>query len=228
MNIGLTQQASSNLDDLPGIVSAKEQRRAFGKAKRHTWVAKFMKFFLPLVSLGIFGLYFLPDGKKMQIAGGEASIEGINLSDKGLKMINPRYSGGSKKIGRYKIEAEYALQQITATHILELHKIVGNIQQPENKWLNLTADKGIYDTKSEKMDLSGPILITTNQGMEAHLQAAKIDMKTQTITSNKPVQMKLNDNVINAANMNLDIARKRVLFGGGVKVKLLKSKSMTQ
>ncbi|MCF6198440.1 MAG: LPS export ABC transporter periplasmic protein LptC [Hyphomicrobiaceae bacterium] len=228
MNIGLTQQASSNLDDLPGIVSAKEQRRAFGKAKRHTWAAKFMKFFLPLVSFGIFGLYFLPDGRKIQIADGQASIEGLNLSSKGLKMINPRYSGGNEKLGRYKIEAEYALQNITATHILELHMITGNILQPGNKTLKLKANEGIYDTKKEFMELKGGIVITTNQGMEAHLQTAKINMKKQVIISDKPVRMKMNENVIDAANMHLDIARKSVLFGGGVKVRLLKSKSMTQ
>jgi len=228
MNIGLTQQASASLDDLPGLASAKEQRKAFGKAKRHTWATKFMKVLLPLLSLGIFGLYFLPDSRKMQIAGGEASFEGINLSGKGLKMINPRYSGGSKKLGRYKVEAEYAYQKITATHILELHKITGNILRPDNKSLKLKAHAGVYDTEKEYLNLSGGVDITTNQGMEAHLQNAKINMKNQTITSDKPVQMKVNGNVINANNMRLDIAGKHVLFGGGVKVKLLKGKSMTQ
>ncbi len=228
MNIGLTQQASANLDGLPSLVSAEEQRKAFRKAKRHTWATKFMKVILPLLSFGILGLYFLPDGRKMQIAGGEASFDSLNLSGKGLKMINPRYSGGSEKLGRYKIEAEYALQKVSATHILELHKITGNILQKDNRSLMLKANKGVYDTDKEYMHLSGGIVITTNQGMEAHLENAKIDMKSQKITSDTPVQMKLNGNVINAANMRLDIGAKRVLFGGGVKVKLLKGKSMTQ
>lgn len=228
MNIGAPQLSSAGLDDLPGILSAEDQRKAFRKAKRHTMGVKALKFAMPMLSLAIAGLFFLPDGKGPVSLDLPVSIEGIDLTSQGLKMIKPRYTGGSDKLGRYKVEAEYALQQISSTHVLELHKITGLIEQADNKWTKLKANKGIYDTKSERMDLQGDILITSNQGMEARMQSAKINMKTQLITTDQPVQLKMNDNIINAASMRLSTAQKSVLFSGRVKVKLFKSKSLTQ
>jgi lipopolysaccharide export system protein LptC len=228
MNTGVQQVNPANPDDLPGILSTEDQRRAFGKAKRHTIAVKTLKFMMPLLSLGIIGLYFIPDGTKTISPSLPVSIEGINLDAKGLKMINPRYTGGNDKLGKYTIEAEYALQKITSTHLLELHKIAGLIEQPNKKWTKLKANKGTYDTNSELMVLQGDIEITSNQGMEARLQSAKIDMKKQLITTDEPVQMKLNENVINAVSMSLSTKHKSVLFSGGVKVKLLKNKSMSK
>ena len=227
MNIGASQVSPGNSYELPGIATKEEQRKAFGKAKRHTYAVKLLKWALPLASLGIIGLYLIPNGTTSIVPDLPISIDSLGLSSKGLKMINPRYAGGNDKIGHYKIEAEYALQQISSTHVLELHKISGLIEQPNKKWTKLTANKGIYDTKTELMQLEGNILISSNQGMEAHMQSARINMKKQIIITDEPVQMKMNGNVINAASMNLDIAKKHVVFGGGVKVKLLKNKAIT-
>ena len=228
MTIGLIQYTSANADDLPGILSPEDQRRAFRQARRHTIFVKLLKLFIPVASLAILSLYFIPNGKGMLLPDLPVSIDSLNLSGKGLKMINPHYSGSSKKLGNYDVRAEYALQNIKATHILELHKITGHIRQANNKWLKLQAQKGMFNTNNQMMTLSQGIAITTNQGMEAHLQSANINMKKQHLVSNGPVRMSLNGNIIKANNMDLSIARKRVLFGGGVEVKLLKSRSLTK
>ena len=227
MHSAAPQFQSADLTDLPTILSAEDQRKAFGKARRHTYAAKALKFLLPLLSLGIFGLYFVPNGTSPVSLDIPVSIDGVDLSSEGLKMINPRYAGGNDKLGRYKIEAEYALQKITKTHLLELHKISGFLEQPDKKWTKLTATKGNYNTKSEKMILSGDILITSNQGMAVKMKHADIDMKTQMIISDQPVHMTLNESTIKAASMILSTNNKTVLFGGGVQVTLQKNKSLT-
>ena len=219
---------TADLSDLPGILSAKDQRRAFGKAKRHTYAVKALKYLMPLLSVVIIVLYFIPTKKVSLLPDLPVSIDSLALSGNGLKMINPRYSGSSDKLGSYEVQAEYALQQVSATHIMELHKISGHIKQPDNKWTKLQANKGIYDTKKESMNLSGDILIRTNQGMAARLQSADVNMKKQEIITDEPVLVEMNGNKIEAEAMNLSIARKRVLFTGGVKVKLLRNKSMTK
>lgn len=224
MNTGALQQGAGSLADLPGILSKEDQSKAFRTAKRHTFAARALKYLMPLASLGIIGLYFVPSGSRISLPDLPVSVKSINLSSEGLKMVNPRYAGGSEKLGRYKIEAEYALQSITATHLLKLHKISGEIIQPNNKWTKLEATQGLYNTNTEQMELKGGIVISSNQGMEARMQTADIDMKKQIITTDKPVQMKMNENVINAQAMVLDTAKKHVLFSGGVKVKLFKNK----
>ncbi|MCP4936994.1 MAG: LPS export ABC transporter periplasmic protein LptC [bacterium] len=228
MHNAAPQFQSADLADLPNILSKEDQQKAFGKAKRHTYAAKALKFLLPLLSLGILSLYFVPNGSNPVSLDLPVSIEGIDLSSEGLKMINPRYSGGNDKLGRYKIEAEYALQQITKTHLLALHKISGFLEQPNKKWIKMIANKGSYNTKSEKMTLQGNILITSNQGMGVKMKSADIDMKTQTITTAQPVHMILNENTIDAAAMTLSSAQKSVLFSGGVKVSLQKNKPLTK
>ncbi len=228
MNYGALQQGTANLADLPDVLSPAEQRKAFRRAKRHTLAARALKYLMPLASLGIVGLYFLPSVTKNVLHDIPVKTDSIDLSSKGLKMINPRYAGGNDRIGRYKIEAEYALQSITATHLLELHKISGFITQPDNKWTKLRARQGLYDTNSEQMELTGDIMISSSQGMEVKMQNARIDMKKQLITSDRPVSMKMNENLIEAQTLILNTGQKRALFGGGVKVRLLKNRSMVK
>lgn len=214
------RQAGASQRDLPRILSKEDQARAFRRARRHTLFVKALKLLLPAASLTIVALYFVPDGKIVIPLESPVTIESLDLSGGGLKMMNPRYTGSNEKLGRYRIEAEYALQQIDAVHRLQMHNITAEIVHPDNKTTKMTASKGTYDTKAEQMQLEGVIEITSDRGMSARLSSANVDVKQQMIATDQPVMMMMNDNRIDAANMNLSTKEKRVSFNGGVKVRV--------
>lgn len=220
--MNIAHMPADSITDLPTILTKQEQRRAFRRARRHTVLIKVLQVMMPVAALGIIGLYFLPSDKLPVTMEIPVKIDSLGLDSKGLKMINPHYSGQHKKFGRYSIGADYALQQITATHILEMYKISGLLEGADNKKTRLTANKGIYDTQRERMKLLGGIRILSESGMTAALNTAEIDIKKQLLVSDQPVHMTLNKNVIIADKMILQGDQKRLLFEGGVKVKLFK------
>jgi len=130
--------------DPPSILSKEDQRKAFRKARRHTLLVKVLRNALPVLCLVIAGLYFIPYKKTIQLPGNaEASIQALDLSSEGLKMINPRYTGQNDKLGSYTIEAEYALQNLKTPYRLKMHKITGLITHPDKKWTRLEAERPV-------------------------------------------------------------------------------------
>jgi lipopolysaccharide transport protein LptA/LPS export ABC transporter protein LptC len=221
MNTGVLHIGDAGERELPRILTKEEQRRAFGRARRHTLLVKALRLLLPAASLAIAGLYLLPDGKVVLKNPLPVAVESVDLSTKGLKMINPSYIGGDDKIGRYRVAAEYALQQVKAVHILDMHSITAHIDHPDKKWTQLSATQGTYDTKTEKMTLDGAIDISSNRGMAARLQHADVDVKQQLVTTDRPVTMSYGENAISADTMRLWVKEKRALFNGAVQLRLL-------
>jgi lipopolysaccharide export system protein LptC len=228
MNMGVAQNRMTTAHELPSVHSADDQRKAFRRARRHSFMIKGLKRLMPVLSIVILGLYFVPYGTVQKLSELPVSVGKLDLGSDGLKMINPRYSGSNPKLGTYRIEAEYALQQVKTPHILKMHNISGDIEHPDRKWTKMTAKQGTYDTKTEKMTLSGAIHIISNRGMEVRLQSADMNVKQQQIISRQPVMMRLHENTINAGNMNLGLKNKRLFFSGGVKMRLYKLEKLSE
>ena len=226
MSIGTAHIESQSFRDQPNLHSKEAQRKAFRRARRHSLLVRTLKWMLPATALGIVALYFLPDRNQMDSDLPQIAISSLNLSSEGLKMVNPSFTGQNDKIGKYRIGADYALQQISAPNLLTLHNITAEIEHPDNKTSKLVASKGLYDTKTEQMSIEGVVHITSEKGIEAKLENAEVDVKEQRISTKYPVFMRLEQNTINAGNMTLSTKNKRIQFGGGVKMQLYKTPSV--
>ena len=72
------------------------------------------------------------------------------------------------------------------------------------------------------LHLYGGIEVASSSGMVAHLDTADIDMKTQVISSQDPVEVKHLNGTINARTMEISMDERVVIFRGQVRVHLKK------
>ena len=78
------------------------------------------------------------------------------------------------------------------------------------------------------LELIGDIRTAQSGGMTARLTRASIDMKTQTIISNEPVDVDFLNGTVRSETMTIHTEEKRVIFRNNVRVHIRKRPEKTK
>jgi lipopolysaccharide export system protein LptC len=200
--------------------SANDRAKAFRNAKRHSALVKLLRFALPCVAIVLSGLYLIPNKVTVKVEGGEASIESIELSQGGLKMVNPRINGVHEKHGVYDIRADDATQHIKNPELITLNNISAKLTSKANENTLLTADSGVFHSKKEELSFTTDVIISGNAGFAGKLKSATAFLQANKLISTEPVEFSFRSSTISAGSMTFFSSDRRVLFEGGVKVHL--------
>jgi lipopolysaccharide export system protein LptC len=203
-----------------GLPSAGDRAKAFRAAKRHSFMVGALRWFLPLAAVSIAGLYFLPSKIAIKVGDGEASIQKIDLSGDGLKMINPRFKGVNEKQGVYDFQADYATQQVANPDIITLNVVNAEITTKEGQKTTLKAPTGIFERKKEELTFNNGVVIGGNAGFSGTLKTAVAFMQNHTVISKDPVDLAFRQNTVKADGVTLYSNESRAIFEGHVKVHL--------
>src|SRR4029450_4633313 len=132
------------------IRTAEERRRAFASATRHTKLVTFLRKALPIFAVLVLATYFLSTRLATTISIGDmnASIEGLEVKDGNLRMVNPKLEGADKKNGKYVIGADYADQDIKNPNLIKLHAIKADLAAADGGWWGLRAVRGRLGNKT--------------------------------------------------------------------------------
>ncbi len=136
-----------------GLPSGGDRTKAFRAAKRHSARVRMLRLVLPICAVFAIGLYFMPSRIAVPIKDGEASIESIEVSTGGLKMVNPRIKGVHEKYGVYDIKADSSTQQAKNPELMNLNTITAEITSKEGEKTILTAPSGILSLQAGGTDL---------------------------------------------------------------------------
>ncbi|MEL6288833.1 MAG: LPS export ABC transporter periplasmic protein LptC [Pseudomonadota bacterium] len=199
---------------------AEDRERAYRKARRHSALVRLLRGAFPVAGVAALGLYLLGAEFSVDVGGGQASIERIELTSDALRMVTPRLEGVTDDGGRYVVQAKAGTQDVGALDVINLEAVDARVTRPGDGWTHLVADRGRYETKSSRMELAGAIRIVTENGMDAQLERADIDVKANRITSDRPVRITMTNGTLEGNSVEIDTAARRVRFGGGVRVQL--------
>lgn len=203
------------------LVSTPEERaRAFRSARRHSFLVFLLRRLLPLFAVLVLGAYFVSTQMNVTVGDFTASIDGMEVADGNLRMLNPTLKGADKKNGKYVVTAEYADQDIKNPNIVKLHAIKADIDDPSGGWSKMQAVRGVFDNKTERLVMKDRITIATSTGLTGELKYATLDMATQTLRSHNPVVFELEGGTVRANAMTLRSKEKTLLFRGKVSVHL--------
>jgi lipopolysaccharide export system protein LptC len=203
-----------------GVKAAPDRTRAFRAARRHSRVVTLMKFGLPLAALGVTALYILPARLSMKIKGGEASVEAVDLSSGGLRMVNPRIKGVHDKFGDYDIRADSGLQHAKEPEVMTFDKITADLLSPQGEKTTLTAPSGIYHSKKEEMTFDNGVTIGGEAGISGQLKTATAYMKENRLISTDPLTLAYHGHTITADSVEMWTHESRAIFTGNVNVHL--------
>jgi lipopolysaccharide export system protein LptC len=132
------------------VRTAEERLRAFKSASRHTKLVNFLRKALPVFAVLVLAAYFVSTRLATSISIGDmnASIEGIEVIDGNLRMVNPKLEGADKKNGKYVVGADYADQDIKNPNLIKLHAIRADLAAVDGGWSRMTATRGRFDNKT--------------------------------------------------------------------------------
>ncbi len=120
-----------------------------------------------------------------------------------IMMQQPRIAGFTRDNRRYELTARAAGQDITKPDMVELQGIHATMEMQDNAVFEMTAQNGLYNSKTEMLTLSNNIVVTSTNGYEALLSEAVLDIRAGKIVSEKPVEVKTSTWNINANRLEV-------------------------
>lgn len=211
-----------------GLPRAADRAKAFSRAKRHSALVKLLRLVLPLAAVAVAGVYFIPSKLTVSVDGGEASVESIDISNGGLKMINPRIKGVHERHGVYDIRADHATQHANNPELITLVKITGELVSKSGEKTTLTAPSGIFHSKQEELIFDNGVVIGGDAGISGKMKTATAYFQTNKLTSKDPVEFAFHNSTIKARSVTLYSSEGRVLFEGAVDVHLERNRETSQ
>jgi lipopolysaccharide transport protein LptA/LPS export ABC transporter protein LptC len=200
--------------------SLKDRALSLKVARSHSRLVSILRIALPVLSLGVLGLYFISPKLHVSIGNMDASVASVVIDKGNLRMLNPRLEGANKEKGVYVLTAKYAEQAIASPDIIHLTEIKAEMTDAKKGWSRLSAPKGKFETKTEKLQLFGDIRAAQSTGMVAHLKQADVDLKSQIIVSKVPVTITFPNGVLDSKTMQLKIPSREAEFEGDVRVRM--------
>jgi lipopolysaccharide export system protein LptC len=226
-NNGLTTAYPADVARSAGFSanSRGDIERTYRTALRHSRHVRWLRLGVPagiaaVLLMVVSANYFPINGFRLPGELGKLVIKGTKIT-----MQRPRLKGFTSDSRPYEFTASSAAQDITKPDFMELHEPRGEMQMQNKATVDLSANSGTYDIKSELLTLRDEIHIVSSTGYEARLTEAVVDMRKGEVVSEKPVWVKLLNGVLNAKRLEVVDNGGVIRFGGGVAMTLQPDKS---
>lgn len=204
-------------------MSRGDSERAFRSARRHSRVVRVLRIAIPVgVLIGVVGISLATYLNPLRmLASLPIDISDMVVSGTKITMEQPRLSGFTKDQRAYEFIADAAAQDLTKPNIVELRNIRAKLEMQDKNTMSMTAVAGVYDTKSEKLQLTEDIRLKSSNGNKGRLSEATIDVRKGNVVSDKPVQLEMLEGVLDANRLEIVDSGDLVRFHGGVRMTLM-------
>ncbi|BAR98414.1 hypothetical protein BV133_821 [Blastochloris viridis] len=188
----------------------------FRRALRHSRRVRFLRVAVPMVAIiAILAPLLFSAIRSISLTVPLGDFGRLVLTGNKLTMEAPRLAGFTKENRAYEVTAKRAQQDITHPYVVDLDEIQARIELTEGR-IDMTAEHGQLDAKTELLTLSRGIFIRSSQGYEGHLTEAHVDVKAGTVVSPRPVDLKFLQGDLRADTMKLFNKDQMVRFDGNV------------
>jgi lipopolysaccharide export system protein LptC len=217
LNKGSVRSGTRRGNRAPAMQTRSEAE--FAAADRHSRRVRRLKFGLPLAALfgtGFFAAATILTDSKLP----SPSVESVAMNDGRIVMAKPKMEGYDAEKRPYTMTAERAIQQSASSSVVELEKITADLPFGKSETAKLTADGGVFDNASNKLDLKDNIKFFTSDGMKAVLTKASINLSTNEMSSDAAVDIVTDGSHITADRMKIEEGGKVFVFEGRVRLKI--------
>jgi lipopolysaccharide export system protein LptC len=195
--------------------SRGEFDRVYRAALRHSRYVRLLRIGVPVglaaLLLTVAAINYMPPIGGFRLPGelGNLVIHGTKIT-----MQSPHLSGFTADSRAYEFSADAAAQDITKPDLVELHQLRAKMEMQDKSTVEMSADSGIFDVKTEMLTLNDNIELQSSTGYAGKLSEAVIDVKKGNVVSDKPVWVKMLDGFLNAERLDIVDNGSVVRFGG--------------
>lgn len=148
-------------------------------------------------------------------------IAGLAVSGTKITMQSPHLAGYTQDQRPYELWAKAATQDVTNPNNVELHELRAKVQMEDKTGITMDARSGLFDTKTQLLNLKENIFLQSSTGYEAQLTQALVDLSGGTVSSEEPVAVKLLNGTLDAQRLRITENGALVRFEGGVSMILI-------
>ena len=120
----------------------------------------------------------------------------------------------------YTIDAINAAQDPDKPNIIQLQKVTGQLSKPSGQTFTITADNGLYNSRSRTLDLENNVVILSPDRFTARMPTARIILENKELISDDHVVVSLKSGQITANGLRITDDGKNITFLNRVKAKL--------
>jgi LPS export ABC transporter protein LptC/lipopolysaccharide transport protein LptA len=198
-----------------------DNAKRFASARRHTRVVRFLRRTLPVVAAGLVILYVGIVLKMSGLVSGMPQITLPNIIPDNLEMANPHYQGFNADGGSYVVDAKTAVQSLTDTSLITLNSITGVLTDANKVKTHLKSVHGLYNSKTEQLELYDGIDVVSENGMHAVMSRATVINKQNVVITKEPVTVQMPTGTVRAKEMTLHNKTREVTFLNAVQTHLI-------
>ena len=103
-------------------------------------------------------------------------VDNLVVSGTRITMESPHLAGFTPDQRPYELWAKTATQDVTKPTNVELSELRAKVQMEDKSGLTMDASSGLFDTKSQLLNLTDNIFLQSSTGYEARLSQARVDM----------------------------------------------------
>ena len=201
-----------------GASGGGDMERRFRDALRHSQSVRNLRIAIPVASIVALVVVTLAVWlNPLRLVGKlPAEFGGLAIAGTKIMMEAPRMAGYTRDGRSYEMTAEHGAQDITKPDTVELTGIHGKVELEDKSVVDLSASRGIYDTKSETIALDQHIALVTTNGYRMRLKEAVVDTRMGHVVSNKPVEVQMTDGLLDSNTFEVVENGALLRFGGGV------------
>jgi lipopolysaccharide export system protein LptC len=203
------------------VSSRPENQQIFMRAQRHSRWVRILRVAVPAGTVAVLAAITLVSWldpmrilSRLPTAGGQLVVSGTKIT-----MSSPKLAGFTRDARPYELNARAAAQDITNPDIVELTDIRAKIESADRTPITVTAIDGIYNRKSGILKLNRDIVMTT-PSYQVDLIEAVVDTTSNSVVSDKPVQVKMLQGTVNAQRLEVAGGGEVIRFIGDVKMTL--------
>jgi lipopolysaccharide export system protein LptC len=184
---------------------------------RHSRLVRITRVGIPLLivlSAAVFGAYRWLDPMQA-LSRLPVSVDGMVISGTKIVMQQPRLAGYTNDQRPYTVTAKSAAKDLTNPDALELQDIRTTLTMPDGRNMEITAQDGFYDGKTEMLRLKNNVVVSSAE-YEVVLREALINIRAGTVVSEQPVVVNMLQGTITANRIEVSGSGDVVRFDRGV------------
>ncbi len=196
----------------------------FAIAARHSRMVRILRVAVPAaVILAMTAIVFVSVYNPFRMLLPKLPVDIGNLVVSGTKitMEAPHMAGFTPDQRPYEVWAKTATQDLTDPDKVDLRTLRAKVlMEDRTTHITLDARSGLFNSKTQLLDLRKDIFLQSSTGYEAKLSQALVDIVKSTVTSEEHVDVKLLNGTLSADRLRITDGGEVVRFEGNVVLNL--------
>jgi len=188
------------------------QRDTLIQAARYSVFVRIMKRALPLAAAALAIAVLAYALQPREASRVQMSFERMGTIENDLAMVNPKLTGTDDKGLPFSVTAKQAVQEGRGSQRVRLEDIRAELSLDDGTKLRVSAAKGLVDTSTRQLDISGGIRFQTDDGLTGETASATADLKTGIIMGSEPVTTQSKMGRVTAKSFSYDKDNRQLRF----------------